>query len=265
MARGDRLSRRYEAREGWRNAGDPPSRILSARCRYVQTSRSSRASRACAARSRSHSVASSAPTWTPATGLALFWVESLALALVAVALAFLVRWDERRRTKRGRESGEGAEPGTGARRREIAAANIDPGGIFAFHVGSLFAFGAFLGGVLFMLSQRSEGIFVDRTALAWGGAAIVGFVVIGAAGELLGFRRLPAADIAARVDACTSRWAMFWMLGFFGPVLVAIFGRPALFFAFFGGLKALWEIGRFAGRHQPPEARKAIYRSRPSM
>lgn len=197
--------------------------------------------------------------WTPTTGLALFWIESLALALVAVALALLVRWDERRRTLRGRRSAAGAEPGTAARRREIAAANIDPGAIFGFHVGSLVAFGVFLGGLLFMLSHRTEGIYVDREALAWGSAAIVGFVVIGAAGELRGFRRLPAADVAARVDACTSRWAMFWMLGFFGPLLVSIFGRPALFFVLFGSLKALWEVGRFLGRNHPPTIRKALY------
>ena len=71
-----------------------------------------------------------------------------------------------------------------------------------------------------------------------------GFVALGAASDILGFRRLPAGEVGARVDACTGRWAMFWLLGFAGPILVAVFGKPMAFFAFFGLLKAWWEIAR---------------------
>jgi len=197
--------------------------------------------------------------WTATTGLALYWIESLALALVASLLAWLVTRDARR----GFADTRGGEaPGStdqARRHREVAHAKIAPGDVFGFHVVSLFVFGLFLSGVLFIFSQKTDGISVDAEALLWGGMAMVGFVAIGAARDVATYRRLPAAEVAARVDACSARWALFWTLGFFGPILVYFFGRPEVFLLFFGGLKALWEVGRLIGRRSPPVREPALY------
>ncbi len=186
-----------------------------------------------------------AADWTPATGLALFWFETLLLALVAVGLAALVHRDARRQAARGHADPDRARA-TAARLEEVRAAHIVPRDVFAFHVGSLLVFALFFSGVVFMLSQKPGGerISIDLDALQLGAAAVFGFVALGAASDILGFRRLPAGEVGARVDACTGRWAMFWLLGFAGPILVAVFGKPMAFFAFFGLLKAWWEIAR---------------------
>lgn len=44
-----------------------------------------------------------------------------------------------------------------------------------------------------------------------------------------------------RVDACLTRWALFWLVGFFGTILMAVTGRPAIIFGFFAVLKVVFE------------------------
>lgn len=201
-----------------------------------------------------------AADWTPATGLALFWIESVALAFAAAGLAALLHWDARRRASRP-GAAEHARHEHAAPRRldEVVRAHIRPKDILAFHVVSYVAFGIFLSGVLYMISQNTGGVHVNLDALLWGGAAVVGFVIVGAIVDAVDFRTLPTATVVARVDACSGRWAMFWVLGFFGPILIAVFGKPLLIFALFGGLKALWEIARLVPRQ--PGAQPAWHRS----
>ncbi len=66
-------------------------------------------------------------------------------------------------------------------------------------------------------------------------------VAIGLTMDLWGFTRWTVADVRARVDACMVRWALLWMLGFFGTALMVFTGRPTFFFGFFAGLKVLFE------------------------
>ena len=51
----------------------------------------------------------------------------------------------------------------------------------------------------------------------------------------------PVAVVQARVDACNSRWALMWLLGFGGTVAIVFTGRPQTFFQVFAVLKVTWE------------------------
>ena len=69
------------------------------------------------------------------------------------------------------------------------------------------------------------------------------FIVV-SAGFLVDLCRLETLNVAAvqaRVDACTARWGLFWLLGFVGTLLMMITERPAIFLGFFGVLKAVFE------------------------
>ncbi len=160
--------------------------------------------------------------WHPATAIAVYWVESVLLVLATAALCALFA----RRTPPS----------------DVYRAGIEPGSVLTFHLGSLMVFGGFLGGVMLIMSGNNH---FDRP-ISWGeirsGAEIMLVVVsVGFVLDLWRFDSVTLASMRARVDACTVRWALFWMLGFFGSLVIGITGQAALFFGFFSGLKITFE------------------------
>jgi hypothetical protein len=55
------------------------------------------------------------------------------------------------------------------------------------------------------------------------------------------FDSLDVAAVAGRVNACLSRWAMFWLVGFVGTGLMVVTGKPTIIFGFFAVLKVVFE------------------------
>jgi len=160
--------------------------------------------------------------WHPATAIAVYWVESVLLVLTTATLCALFA----RRTPPA----------------EISRAGIDPGSVLVFHLGSLMVFGGFLGGVLLILAGNGHFDEPMRWDELQGGVELMLVVVgVGLVLDLWGFNRFTVASIRARVDACTVRWGLFWLLGFVGTFVIGITGRAALFFGLFSGLKITFE------------------------
>jgi hypothetical protein len=161
--------------------------------------------------------------WQPVSAIAVYWLESLLLALVAVLLCALVR----------RRSSPEA----------VKEAGIDPKEVFAFHVGGILIMGIFVAMVLVILigNGRLDQRFEWRE-FRDGAAAVAAIVAIGLVIDLWGWRAMTVPAVRARVDACMSRWALFWLLGFFGVGLTMLTGRGWVFIAVFGGLKLVWEV-----------------------
>ena len=114
--------------------------------------------------------------------------------------------------------------------------------VLLFHLGSLGIFGAFLAGIVFiMIGNGHLAEPVRWRELGEGAEAMLIVVAIGLTMDLWGFRQWTVADVQARVDACMVRWALLWMLGFFGTAVMVFTGRPTFFFGFFAGLKVLFE------------------------
>ena len=182
--------------------------------------------------------------WHPATAIGIYWLESVLLALTAAGLCALMQ----RRTSRGaiddaRLSRDGADVRSVlAERAELQAAGIRPQDVLVFHLGSLFIFGGFFAGVMVILigNGRIEQPF-RWDEFREGAEAMFLVVAAGFLFDLWGFHRMTVATVRARVDACLVRWALFWLLGFFGTWLMMLTGRPAIFFGLFAGLKVTFE------------------------
>ena len=160
--------------------------------------------------------------WHPVTALVVYWCESVLLALAAGVLCALM-------TRRARDS-------------EIKAAGIEPRAVLWFHLGSLLAIGGFLAGVLVIMIGNG---YVDEPLslgeLREGVSAMLLIVTAGFVLDLWRFDTFSIATVQARVDACTARWGLFWLLGFAGTLLMMLTERPAIFFGFFAVLKAIFE------------------------
>lgn len=181
--------------------------------------------------------------WHPATAMAVYWVESVLLALAVSALcAIMDRRTSPAAIARARSAGDHEEEqALTAERIAFNQAHIKPGDVLGFHVGSLFAFAAFLGGVLLILVGNGHIAPLDWYELRDGAAAMVVIVSIGFLFDLWRFDAYSATDLQSRVDACLARWTLFWMLGFFGTIIMGLSGRPIWFLAFFSVLKVIYE------------------------
>lgn len=184
-----------------------------------------------------------ADSWQPSTAIALYWFESVLLAIVAAVLC----WRFQRRTSdeaiaAAHASGDSeTAEALAADQRLAKSAGIDAGAVAAFHVGSLFVFGGFLGGVLLILTANKHLPPFDWEQFFDGADAMMLVVAVGFALEMLTFRAMNVASIQSRVNACTGRWALLWLLGFVGTILMAVTGRASVFVGFFAILKATWE------------------------
>jgi len=81
---------------------------------------------------------------------------------------------------------------------------------------------------------------------------MAGSIALALAIDLARFRRVTAADLEARVNAGNRRFALFWLVGFFGTLGAVFLGKPLLMFAVFAGVKALFEIGAVLERKPAP-------------
>jgi hypothetical protein len=164
--------------------------------------------------------------WHPSTAIVLYWFESLLLAVIAVVLC----WRFERRA-------------VDAEEREAAKeAGIDPRAVAAFHVGSLAVFGGFLGGILLILIGNKHLPPFNWAEFRDGADAMMLVIGVSFAFEMLSFRSMGVAAVQGRVHACLGRWALLWLLGFVGTVLLVLTGRPSAFITWFAILKAVWEV-----------------------
>jgi uncharacterized protein DUF6498 len=212
--------------------------------------------------------------WQAVTALAIYWFESLLLALVAVALCALLkrRSSERAAWTARRDGAENAARHMDAEREAFRKASINPKDVAVFHVGSLCVFGAFFTMLLIimignhLIDQRFVWSEFRDGAIAMLIAVSVGFTI-----DLWRFPAMSVDAVAARVNACTARWGLFWILGFFGTGVMVFTGRAAFFLGVFAGLKLTWEVWATLARmfgwqslqeRQAMEARQAAGRGR---
>lgn len=163
--------------------------------------------------------------WQPAVAIAVYWIESVLLVAIAVALCVRLR--------------DGASATSPDRMR---AAGLVPRDVLLFHWGSMGIFGAFFAVILFILTMNGRIEPIDWIELQY---AAGGMAIVLAAGFALDTLLLPdptVAAVQARVNACLGRWALMWLLGFGGTVAMAVTGRPETFFRVFAGLKLTWEV-----------------------
>jgi hypothetical protein len=168
--------------------------------------------------------------WSPASGLVFYLVEA-ALAIVFVVLLIVLY---------GRRRPEGTT--------ELARSDVRPREVLGFYGGSLLVMSIFFAGVVFILVGKGHVPAPSWNeivrGLPWLGAfALVNFVV-----DLVGLGERPASFLKSRVDQCLARWGFLWLLGFVGPLLMMVTGRPAMFFLFFAGLKLLFEVWSILAR-----------------
>ena len=153
-----------------------------------------------------------------------------------------------------------------AQQLEVARAKIRPGDVFGFHVGSLLTFGVFLAGVIFILSANGRLAEEIRwSELRRASEMILLVVAAGFLIDLWGFRAMPPAEVQGRVDACLTRWSLFWLLGFVGTILIGVTGRATVFFGFFAILKITFEgygrLARALGWRSHAERQRSVYDS----
>lgn len=181
--------------------------------------------------------------WQTSTAIALYWYESLLLVLIAGALC----WMQRRRTSDeaiAAAERDGDSEGAAAllaQQQAAKRAGINPTDVLLFYGGSLGVFGGFLGGVLFILTANKHLPPFEWQQLGDGAKWMTLAVAGGFAVELLMFPAMSVTAIRSRVDACMGRWALLWLLGFVGTIVLASTGRASAFLGFFAILKAVWE------------------------
>jgi hypothetical protein len=201
--------------------------------------------------------------WGTATGLALYWVESLLLVIGTVVLIVLLRRQVDPRP--GEEAAQRAE--RGRRREEANRWKLKAGDVFGFHFVSVLGFGFFLGGVVFMVTRGAVAEAFDAEAFERGLLGMVACVGLGVAADAWRIETLPVAVLGARVQGLMRRWLFLWLVGFVGAAAVGLFGAPLAVFAVFGVLKALFELLALAERtvpgmgsvNQPP---RSVYEQR---
>jgi hypothetical protein len=189
--------------------------------------------------------------WHPVSALAIYWVESLLLALVAVALcALLKRRSSDLAVHQARiEGDESSAQALHAEQFEFRKANIQPTDVAIVYLGSFGIFGGFFGGVMTILILNGN----IREPFSWlevrdGALAMLVIVGVGFLIDLWRFPSTTVAGVQARVDACMARWGFFWVLGFFGVGLMVFTGRVGTFLGLFAVLKLTWEVwGTLAG------------------
>lgn len=182
--------------------------------------------------------------WQPAVAIAVYWLESVLLVIIAVDLCLRLRArTSEAAIAEARAAGDGAyADALVAEARAGAAAGVKPADVLLFHGASMAFFGVFFAGILAMLTLNGRIEPIDWLELrdAAGGMAVI--VVLGVAFDYVMMPAPPVAVVAARVNACLGRWALLWLLGFGGLIAMMLTGRPQLFFQVFAGLKATWEV-----------------------
>jgi hypothetical protein len=181
--------------------------------------------------------------WHPVTALAVYWLESILLALAAAMLAaMLYRRTSDRAVAEARRAGDDEEARhLRIERGELHNAHIVPRDVLGFYVGSFLVFGVFLGGVTFIMTANGRLEPPRWGELSQAAQAIAIVVAISVTIDLCRFNSLSVRAVQSRVDACLARWSLFWLVGFVGTLLTAITGQAAIIFGFFAVLKVIFE------------------------
>lgn len=181
--------------------------------------------------------------WHPATALMVYWVESVLLVLSATALCVLIR---RRHTEIAitAAAAEGDDETARALEAERVAynrANLNPNDILVVYFGSMMIFGGFLAGVIFIMVSNGFIAPLRWSELGDGTAIMAAIIALVFLFDLWRLDSIGVSGVAERVESCTARWALFWMVGFFGTLLMVYTGRALMVFGTFAILKATFE------------------------
>ena len=199
--------------------------------------------------------------WHPVTAITVYWLESMLLALGVVALCALLkrrRWPDMRGAawQRGDEE---AVRAIDAELEALRVSNLDPRSGLVVLIGGLGIVGGFLGGL--MVIMVANGYIKEPVPWPQVGEAVTAMAIVVAVTfgfDLWSFSDMRVADVRARVDACLARWALLWILGFVGTIMLVWSGKPALFFGLFAVLKVTFEVlGRLEKYLGPRFQRKA--------
>lgn len=181
--------------------------------------------------------------WPASTALALYWFESVLLVVVVAVLCWRLRRrvsDEAIAAARARGDDDAAAALT-LEQQAASRAGVKPSDVMVFHLGSLFVFGGFLGGILLILTANGHIPPFDWEGFRDGADSMMLVIGLSFGLEMLAFPAMSVTAVQSRVDGCLGRWGMLWLLGFGGVMLMAFTGRPAVFFGWFAILKAVFE------------------------
>lgn len=183
-----------------------------------------------------------AANWQASTALAVYWVESIALAAVAVALCWRL---QRQASEPGAadrpDSDRSAAMSPRGQHAPPGMSGLSPGDVAAFHIGSLVVFGVFLGTIVALLTAKGHLPPFDWAEFRGAASALLVVTAFGFAVDLWLFPSMDAAAVHSRVNGCLARWALLWILGFVGTLLMVFSGRPGVFLGLFAILKVVFE------------------------
>ena len=204
--------------------------------------------------------------WHPVTALGVYWLESVLMVFAAANLgALLARRASRANVLAALEDGdEAAARAIQSEHDRFEAAHIKPRPVLYFHLGSLAFVGVFLSGLLVIMVSNQKIEPVRWSELREGATVMATVVTMGWVFDLLMFNRLSVTDVAARVEGCTTRFALFMLL-LFSTWPMMFFDRPGILFGTFAGLKVTFELlsrlerrlGGKRGTNQPRRPEKA--------
>jgi hypothetical protein len=182
--------------------------------------------------------------WQPASAIAIYWLESVLLAAMAVVWCLrLKRRTSDRAIAEARADGDlAAAAALEAEQRAAKAAGVDPQAVLVFHGASLAIFGVFLGAILLIMTANHRLAPFDWAEFRDGANAMMLAIAITLAIEVVAFPPTTVAAVQGRVNACLGRWALLWLLGFVGTALLVFTGRPGAFLGLFAVLKLTWEV-----------------------
>jgi hypothetical protein len=177
--------------------------------------------------------------WSTATGLTLYWCETLlGTAANAVRIALHRRWTGKRGHFHGQLGVSVGGDGSASRKRPTQWKSF----LNEYLVGSLtftFAHGLFLALILGALLKS----WPTRDELVYGLAGIALFQVAGLGFDLLSLREWPFARLKRQVQGAMGRVVLVQFAIIFGMALVVWLDKPRSFFWVFGGLKTLSDVG----------------------
>ncbi len=181
--------------------------------------------------------------WSTATGLALYWCETLlGTATNALRIALHRRWTGKRGHFHG-QLGVEINAGDGAPARRPAKQKTQwKSFLNEYLVGSLvftFAHGLFLAAILGGLLKT----WPSRGDLVYGLAGVALFQFGGLGFDLLSLRDWPFARLKEQVARAMGRVMLVHIAIVFGMAFVFWLGKPGPFFWVFGGLKTISDIG----------------------
>lgn len=157
--------------------------------------------------------------WTTASALVLYWIESVLLLGACVLLL-----------ERVPPQGRVGLPTT----RDL----------LLVHGAALGIFGGFFAGFL-MVAAQNHGVEVRLSEIRSGAPVVALCVALGLVVDGWSLTRRGAPLVLERVEMANSRFALFWIVGFFGVLAAMLFDRAGAVFWLFAGMKGWLELARF--------------------